>query len=381
MRVILHIGQSKTGTTSLQSFLASNRESLAKSGILYPDVYRGGMPLNVQNHNSFAEALNGLRRFPGFSAEEYWSQFQDQARKSGCQTILLSGESFWGAPQVWRIPEGEEVLESHLKKIKKLKEFIGREECHLVLYLRRQDEWIDSNIPHLIRYEGLLKYPVYQNDAQTVNVLAPYLDYAPMLDLWEQTFETSQITVIPYERDHLRDGDIISDFMERIGADHKIASFKSKETNEHASLSLEFVLLKKVLNETPKNKAEERAIIEILTDLDEKMGSRRKYKIDATLRKELMDRVAGQNRSLAQKYNGNGPDFFSNSFESKGMSSDTNSNEVSLEDGMAALVAFDNAYSSYSTGLKRFRFRAGSFLRHRCPTLHAVIRRIVLLRH
>jgi len=40
MRVILHIGQSKTGTTALQSFLASNRTPLAKAGICYPDVYR-----------------------------------------------------------------------------------------------------------------------------------------------------------------------------------------------------------------------------------------------------------------------------------------------------------------------------------------------------
>jgi hypothetical protein len=378
MRVILHLGQSKTGTTSLQSFMATHRASLAKSGILYPDVYRRGIPLDIQNHNSFAESLCGLKRFPGFSAEEYWGQFTEQFKKSGCHTLLLSGESFWGAPQIWRIPEGEEVLESHLKKIKKLKELIGPEDCHLVLYLRRQDEWIDSNIPHLIRYEGLLKHPVYQNDAQTVNELAPYLDYAPMLDMWEQTFGTSQISVIPYERDHLKNGDIVADFMERIGADHEVPSFKAKETNEHASLSLEFIVLKKALNGFPKSKAEERTIIDILTDLDKKMGSRRKYKIDAALREELLNLVADQNRSLAQKYSGNGPEFFSGSAGSSVVLSDANSNGVFLEEEMAALIAFDNAYYSLATGLKRFRFRTAAFLRRRCPSLHAVARRILL---
>jgi hypothetical protein len=381
MRVILHIGQSKTGTTSLQSFLANNRESLAKDGILYPEVYRGGIPLKVQNHNSFAEALCGFRRFPGFSAEEYFSQFLEQCKEKRCDTLLLSGESFWGAPQIWRLPEGEKVLESHLKKIRKLKELIGREECHFVLYLRRQDEWIDSNITQLIRYEGLLKYPVYQNDAQTADVLAPYLDYTAMLNLWEQVFETSKITVIPYERDHLKNGDIVCDFMERIGANHQIGSFKPKETNEHTSLSLELVLLKKVLNRFPKSKAEERTIIEILTDLDKKMGSRRKYKMDTVLREKLMNRVIDQNRLLTQKHRGNSPDFFSHCAETKRMLADSNSDGVSIEEGMAAMLAFENAYFSVSTWGRRFRFQMGSLLRRRFPILHAFIRRVLQLRH
>jgi len=101
MRVILHIGQSKTVTTALQSFLASNRASLVTAGILYPDVYRSGIPLNVLDHNSFAEALCGFRRFPALSAEEYFSQFLKQAKDKKCDTLLLSGESFRGAPQIW----------------------------------------------------------------------------------------------------------------------------------------------------------------------------------------------------------------------------------------------------------------------------------------
>ncbi len=124
MRVILHIGQSKTGTTSLQSFLASNRASLAKAGVLYPDVYRGGIPLNVLEHNSFAESLCGFRRFPGFSAEEYFPQFLEQAQKQGCDTLLLSGESFWGAPQIWRLAEGVGFFETHATKLKNLKQLL-----------------------------------------------------------------------------------------------------------------------------------------------------------------------------------------------------------------------------------------------------------------
>jgi hypothetical protein len=36
MKLILHIGTHKTGTTSLQAWLANNREALAANGVSYP---------------------------------------------------------------------------------------------------------------------------------------------------------------------------------------------------------------------------------------------------------------------------------------------------------------------------------------------------------
>ncbi len=379
MRVILHIGQSKTGTTSLQSFLASNRTPMVKAGICYPDVYRSGIPLSVQNHNSFAESLCGFRRFPGFSAEEYWSQFQDQARKAGCHTLLLSGESFFGAPQIWRLPEGDDYLECYAQKLNKLKNLLGKDDCHVYIYLRRQDEWVDSAIPQIIRYEGLLNRSVYESDVQIIDMLAPHLDYVTLLDLWKKLIEPSEMTVIPFERDHLTAGDTVADFIRRIKITDSIPLIQSQETREHTSLSREFIMLKKILNRTPKSKTEERTIISILTDLDKKIGSRKQYKIDTALRVELMNRVADQNRSLAQKYDGTGPEFFSDFAESKVMPSDANSNGVSLEDGMAALMAFENTYILFATSLKRCRMASAAFLRLQCPPLHALARRIFLL--
>ena len=79
MRFILHIGQSKTGTTSLQGVLAANRAKLTRQGILYPYVLVHGMGLNLPNHNSFADSLAGFIRYPGLQAEEYMVQFREQA--------------------------------------------------------------------------------------------------------------------------------------------------------------------------------------------------------------------------------------------------------------------------------------------------------------
>ena len=108
MKLILHIGQSKTGTTALQSFLLSNKNRLAQEGILYPDYYLTGMPLNTLNHNSFAEELSGLTRHPCLTFEEYCKQFTQEMKSTGCETMILSAESFFGAPQIWRLKEGQD---------------------------------------------------------------------------------------------------------------------------------------------------------------------------------------------------------------------------------------------------------------------------------
>ncbi|MCH8942156.1 MAG: hypothetical protein IIA48_06935 [Bacteroidetes bacterium] len=50
-KFILHIGQSKTGTTAIQSFLSENRKILHNKGILYPDILKKWVSLDLLNHN------------------------------------------------------------------------------------------------------------------------------------------------------------------------------------------------------------------------------------------------------------------------------------------------------------------------------------------
>src|SRR5437016_5255870 len=53
-RCFLHIGTEKTGTTTIQSFLAQNRDRLREQGVMYPSA--------PGNHNHIALAAYALRR-------------------------------------------------------------------------------------------------------------------------------------------------------------------------------------------------------------------------------------------------------------------------------------------------------------------------------
>jgi len=77
MRLILHIGTTKTGTTSIQSFLHRNRERLLDQGVSYAS-HR-----NSVNQNLYFKSLLGKADTPNESIE-----FQTQ----GVHTLLVSSE-------------------------------------------------------------------------------------------------------------------------------------------------------------------------------------------------------------------------------------------------------------------------------------------------
>jgi hypothetical protein len=65
---IIHVGLHKTGTTSIQNFLAKNALELKRNGFLYPN---GGCPENSSAHHNLAWQLAGDKRFnPAYGTVE-----------------------------------------------------------------------------------------------------------------------------------------------------------------------------------------------------------------------------------------------------------------------------------------------------------------------
>lgn len=311
--LILHIGQSKTGTSSLQSLLAEERKTLSKQGILYPDISLGGSALELLEHNAFAESLSGIKRYPRLEPEEWAEQFKKQMQEQTCHSLLLSAESFFGTPQIWTVGPAEDFFALHKKKIERLSALLPAQKTHIVLYLRRQDLWLESAIGHIIRYEGLLGQKIYENDEQLTSLLAPHLNYLRLVDLWQDTLKPDKFSIIPYERDALENGDTGQDFLKRTGLD-KIIEVKENIPRklENQSLSAECLILKSALNKTKKTKMRERSIIAILNCLDKREDlPRTRYTISEDLKDRTFEAHRADNRLLAQKYGGPTGSFFS----------------------------------------------------------------------
>lgn len=144
MKLSLHIGATKTGSSALQAHLFEARPVLARHGICYPDV---GIAANA-HHVLFAAAHPnawGLHKelLPDTVEarnERFRALFQAavaEAEAAGAQRMVLSSEYLWGVlPEVARrliaqVTQGFEV--------------------DLVCALRRQDDWLVASYLQAVR--------------------------------------------------------------------------------------------------------------------------------------------------------------------------------------------------------------------------------------
>lgn len=86
MRLILHIGRHKSGTSSIQHWLKRNNDLLSTNGILYPKSFRKGVA-----HHNLVDILDPRRSGAAdldFAANQILREVTEE------DTIILSSEAF-----------------------------------------------------------------------------------------------------------------------------------------------------------------------------------------------------------------------------------------------------------------------------------------------
>lgn len=110
MRTLIHIGQHKTGTTSIQHYLQKYRPALAKAGLYVPDTLLGftnpsHFLLNVYaldaDRDSTAKIMLRESVDPGFydtlesRLQQDIARHYERARDQGCRDIIWSNEGLY----------------------------------------------------------------------------------------------------------------------------------------------------------------------------------------------------------------------------------------------------------------------------------------------
>ena len=226
----LHIGMSKTGTTAIQNFFAHNRNLLRdRFGILYPDC---GVPAN--QHTALVRSIvAGKYEWAHFNAainafdpEDYVSNVLRSCRQHHCRKVVMSSEYFWASPvmqaglQYHSLDEKNyEYIENVISDCKVL--LSGFTKVRIIVYLRRQDDWIDSFFNQQLK-DG---FPI----PEPHEIAAPknYLMYARNLQLWAKHFGKENIIARSF--DHLKGGNVVRDFCEVVGVDGRLLEFPEKD--------------------------------------------------------------------------------------------------------------------------------------------------------
>lgn len=373
MRVLLHIGQSKTGTSAIQAFLTLNRNKLRKIGVLYPAARVNGMPVNLGSHNAVADAVAGKPTFPYLTADQYFKQFFEEAERINAKLLILSGEHFFaGEPRTWDVPNEEEYLKHYEQKVRNVAHYLAGHEVSILIYLRPQIDWLSSAISQTVRTDRLISdKQLYHNDRQFFEVLKPLLKYSTLLDIWERVLEPKSLVAVPYDRDSLHKKSSIADFLMRAGLENTDFPYASANIQVNESLSREYLEVKKRLNEYSRSKNTERVIIRCLEQLSKSSSLGSRYLLDTEVQRDVETFVASENERLNEKHRATGLRFLA---QGKNVSA----NLKPLEDEVVAqaMRSFKVLYHKPRYKLLWVNYATRSLLRVYAAPVHAALHQV-----
>lgn len=236
MELILHIGTEKTGTTSVQNFFRTNRDKLAKRGILYP------LAPGQRNHTGLAAAAqevskrDPLRKTAGLKTDEHVRKFRgkllaDLEREANARPFKLAVMSNEHCSS--RLLEDEEVVWLRDKLAKLFSKI------RIVVYLRRQDDFLLSTYSTSVKSGGM--QPLALPTERKVQIRYDHWD---LLSRWERVFGRENIVCRRFEKSALKNGDIVDDFLDAVGIDPAPVYEKPENVNESLDgQSLEYLRL------------------------------------------------------------------------------------------------------------------------------------------
>lgn len=224
MKVVLHIGPHKTGTTTIQRFLFANARALRKRGIVYPKPWDGRYKHDAVAYGLRTPSLydDTVRRVRGLL---------DEAARDRARLCILSTEMF--------VEEGV--------PIERLGEIFGGHDLHVVAYIRRPDHQWASAYAQLVR-EG----PVRRRSAIDEDPIPYDCGYSSVFLKWMAHFPPGRMTIAPFDPPQWCGGSLEQDFLMTIGADDaalRACSYKSRPNNR--SLPTGMLDLLRVANAAP----------------------------------------------------------------------------------------------------------------------------------
>ncbi len=189
MDIVLHIGGAKCGSSAIQAYLCQNAEALAERNIAIPGK-RLDFESDVTGEQiwAFEDSVGIQTGEQGLVARLEALVAQAAARKSN--KLVLSAENICNHPGLAR------MVERALSGCR----------VRIVFYVRRQDDFLISSWQqwHLKLYGSV--------EAFLADRVGKVACWHTMILPWADAFGDENVTVRPFVRDQLKDGDVVADF-------------------------------------------------------------------------------------------------------------------------------------------------------------------------
>ncbi|TNE65895.1 MAG: hypothetical protein EP335_04850 [Alphaproteobacteria bacterium] len=211
MKITLHIGTHKTGTTAIQHFAHDNPKLLAKYGIYWPEE---ALKANVHQHSILARMI---MTGEADVAKAYIARAIAAAERSGASMLFLSGEGFchFGEREVAVVAE---MFRDH--------------DLHVIVNFRNIYDYGISALIQTIKYNHRMA-PLRAIVAGTHR----NLDYAGVIRTWEAVAPGDRLDVRCYDLEKNR---LLQAFYGRFGIPEAEIEKRLPKTPRKQNLSLDF---------------------------------------------------------------------------------------------------------------------------------------------
>jgi hypothetical protein len=218
MRLILHIGMPKAGSSALQAAFVETRRELRKAGILYPkgtfnhNFLIAGMVTPAHLGRVFAQHYADNADAVGEDFTAFWRNIVDAIERRRPSVVVMSAESLFGG-----------LGHAGPGPLRALLAPLGAQ-TEIVCYVRRPSE------QYLALAQQRLKasWDIYPVRAMT---------YRPQLEA--AAAAADRLHVIPYDRSRFPDGDIVADFASRFLPEAEAELRAATNPSQNASMSAE----------------------------------------------------------------------------------------------------------------------------------------------
>ncbi|MDZ7776441.1 MAG: hypothetical protein U5L09_12970 [Bacteroidales bacterium] len=238
MQCYLHIGPEKTGSTTIQSFFAHNRENLKRNGYFYPKSigWTSHRDLSFAAYNRTRRddytQLNGMKTDDEIikKQKQIFSKFNKEINSLPSDLILICSNEHIQS----RLTTIEE-----LENLKYLFKGLGVSDIKIVLYLRNPPEIANSLFSTALKYGSISPLVPPPTNKYYNNVC----NHKATIKRFGSVFGYNNMLIRLFRKDKFVNGSLLEDMVHLIGMNNNMSDFvMPKKQNESLSLlGIEFI--------------------------------------------------------------------------------------------------------------------------------------------
>ncbi|WND03178.1 hypothetical protein QGN29_02200 [Temperatibacter marinus] len=190
MKIIIHIGTHKTGTTAIQNFCYKNNILLNNEGFFYA----GPVTNNLLTQHS--ELAQFLRENNSEVLESFFVQNISSAKKLNCHSLILSAEN---------------LCHMGPTAIERLYDYTKEHEVVIKIYVRNIYDYVMSALSQRVKVMHTL-----MEGPEPISPIMKSINYSIILNRWEKVYGKTAVQVDSFD---LHKHDMITHFLESLDLD------------------------------------------------------------------------------------------------------------------------------------------------------------------